>query len=71
METTTRQFKTNIKCDGCIAKVTPYLDKVSGAGAWKVDLTDKDRILTVTRGGTKDIEAAVQAAGYKIELLNN
>lgn len=71
METTTRQFKTNLKCDGCVAKVTPYLDKVSGPGAWKVDLANKERILTVNSGETKDIEAAVQEAGYKIELLNS
>jgi hypothetical protein len=26
------KFKTNIKCDGCIATVTPILDHAVGAG---------------------------------------
>ncbi len=66
--TQTKQFKTNIKCDGCIAKVTPYLNEVAGAGNWTVDTANKDKILTVSNGEVKDIEAAVQKAGYKIEL---
>jgi len=65
------QFKTNIKCDGCIAKVTPFLNEASGAGNWKVDIASKDKILTVQSGDAKAIEEAVQKAGYKIEALNN
>ena len=34
----TLQFKTNIKCTGCISKVTPILNKKLGEGQWEVDL---------------------------------
>ncbi len=71
MEITTLQFKTNIKCAACVAKISPYLDKAAGAGNWKVDLTHKDRVLTTTGGVPKDIETAAEQAGYKVELLNS
>lgn len=62
------QFKTNIKCDACVAKVTPYLDEAPGKDAWKVDTTNPDKILTIN--DEKGLSAAeiikqVEAAGYK------
>ncbi|WP_343670283.1 heavy metal transport/detoxification protein [Chitinophaga sp.] len=62
------QFKTNIKCDACVAKVTPYLDKAPGKDAWKVDTTNPDKILTVNddKGlSAADVIKQVEAAGYK------
>lgn len=40
-------FKTNIKCNGCIAKVTPFLDGEKQIDEWKVDLENPERILSV------------------------
>lgn len=64
-------FKTNIKCGGCIATVTPFLNGVEGIGSWEVDTNDKDKILTVhTRGTTeKEVIEKVREAGFKIEPL--
>jgi copper chaperone CopZ len=67
----TVQFKTNIKCSGCVATVTPELNKTAGENNWKVDLASPDRILTVSveEGKEASIPEAVQKAGYKAELL--
>ena len=74
METTTQpaiQFKTNIKCGGCIATVTPFLDKTVGAGHWQVDTASPHKVLTVQAEGVlaEQVQKAVQQAGYKAELL--
>lgn len=62
------KFKTNINCGGCIANVTPYLDKVAGIEKWEVDTKNKDKILTVEGDASKEtIESAVKEAGYNIE----
>lgn len=60
------EFKTNIKCGGCIAAVTPYLDKLE-AVKWSVDTANPDKILTV-EGEVKEEEVIklVQEAGYEI-----
>jgi copper chaperone len=65
------KFKTNIKCGGCIAAVTPFLDKVNGIEKWEVDTANLDKVLTVTCNliDTSSIENAVKEAGYIIEKI--
>ena len=66
----TIKFKTNIKCSGCIATVTPTLNEVLGQGNWEVDTTDPAKILKVS--GVADANKIIQAvekAGYKAEKL--
>lgn len=65
------QFKTNIKCEGCIAKVTPFLNAAQGIAHWSVDTADKDKILTVETNGAAEqtVVEQVQAAGFRIEAL--
>jgi copper chaperone len=43
----TLKFKTNIKCGGCVATVTPYLNKFSDIEKWEVDTQNPDKILTI------------------------
>lgn len=66
------QFKTNINCSGCVAKVTPFLNDAEGVSEWNVDTTNKDKVLTVTSKGVSEQEviATVEKAGFKIEVLN-
>ncbi|MFY7788382.1 MAG: heavy-metal-associated domain-containing protein [Thermoflexibacteraceae bacterium] len=67
----TQQFKTNIKCASCIAKVTPYLDKLSPAVTWQVDTKVAEKVLTVTgEVATQTIIKAVTEAGFTIETKN-
>ena len=72
----TIKLKTNIKCGGCVATVTPFLNESVGAGNWQVDTQNPDKVLTVQTeavqrlGVTADtVKAAVQRAGYKAEVL--
>lgn len=71
MENKKFQFKTNINCGGCVAKVTPFLDDTDGVCEWDVDTTNKDKILTVEADGITEeqIIQSVQKAGFKIEQL--
>ena len=68
---TSYRFKTNIKCDGCIQKVTPFLSKIKEIEEWNVDLASPDRILSIE--GTEIAPAAVisslNQAGYKAEQV--
>lgn len=59
-------FKTNIKCNGCIAKVTPFLDGEKQIDEWKVDLESPERILSV-KSETLSSESVIELlkkAGY-------
>lgn len=62
------KLKTNIKCDACVAKVTPFLNEVAGKDGWHVDLKDPARTLTVKNDVTSElVKEALQKAGYKGE----
>jgi copper chaperone CopZ len=67
----TVQLKTNLKCTGCIEKVTPVLNKLKGMIDWKVDLTNPEKILTVDadRIDVDEIKTALQKAGYTGNIL--
>lgn len=63
------RYRTNINCEGCIARVGPVLDALAGAGNWRVDTGDRNKILYVQ---AKDIQAAaiteaVISAGFRAE----
>ena len=66
----TLKFKTNIKCSGCIATVTPVLDKTAGKDNWKVDLEDPNKTLTiVTDTSDEQVAAALKEVGYDATKL--
>jgi copper chaperone len=66
------KFKTNIKCDGCIAKVTPALNETVGQGNWNVDLQNPNKVLTIQNDSvkTETIEEALKKVGYKMEKID-
>lgn len=67
----TKKFRTNIKCSGCVAAVTPHLNEAVGETKWSVDIHDPSKILNVEAGASDDkIMEAVRKAGYKIEKAN-
>ena len=67
----TLKFKTNVKCGGCIATVTPYLNQVKGIVSWNVDTIDPKKIMTVETEGIspEEITSAMKTAGYQAELI--
>jgi copper chaperone len=64
------QFKTNIKCSGCIAKATPFLDEAVGRENWQVDIENPAKILSVDNANEKKVVEAVEKAGFKAEKLS-
>lgn len=66
----TLKFKTNINCSGCVAKVTPFLEKLQGV-TWRVNTENPDKILEVTGDDISEeaIITIVKQAGFKIEPL--
>jgi copper chaperone len=65
------KFKTTIKCAGCVAKVTPFLDEAVGKDNWKVDYENPQKLLTVTQEGDKSkVIQALEKAGYKGEAIS-
>lgn len=67
----TLKFKTNIKCSGCVATVTPFLDKEEGIQAWDVDTNNPEKILTVQTDALspEQVIERVKESGFKIESV--
>lgn len=67
----TQQFKTTIKCTGCLAKVTPFLNEKLAPEEWNVDIFTPAKILTVKsdKMTAEEIEQKVKEAGFEIERL--
>ena len=65
------KFKTNIKCGGCIATVTPFIEKESSIKKWEVDLNDPDRTMIVEGDNvTADLVIkTLKEAGYTAEAV--
>ncbi|WP_290798153.1 heavy-metal-associated domain-containing protein [Flavihumibacter sp. UBA7668] len=66
------QFKTTIKCSGCIEKVTPFLNETAGQKNWEVDLQDPAKVLTIPNSEnitSASIIKALEDAGYKAEKI--
>ena len=63
---TTLKFSTNIKCGGCIAKVTAPLNNATGIDKWSVDTNNPQRILSVETNNLTEAEVIkiVNEAGY-------
>lgn len=67
------KFKTNIKCSGCIATVTPFLNKTVGVDNWQVDIQAPEKVLTVQatdKGKETEVIQSLQEAGYKAEKIS-
>ena len=62
-------FRTNIMCNGCVAKIKPVLDNADGIASWRVDLENPHRLLTVVPNGITEerLIELVRGAGFEIE----
>lgn len=65
----TLKFKTNIKCGGCIAKVTSFLNEMPGISNWQVDINNPEKILSVATEKATSVEVikVIEKAGFKAE----
>ena len=63
----TLKFKTNIKCGGCVANVTPFLNEMPEIAKWSVDTDNPEKILTIEIKDQLDAEKVIdtlEKAGY-------
>lgn len=68
----TIKFKTNIKCGGCIAAVTPFLTAENGIDKWEVDLQSENRVLSVKTGkSVGEVVEVIKKAGYVAEPITS
>lgn len=68
----TLKFKTNIKCGGCIAAVTPALNSLAGVKDWQVDVASPEKVLTIQSDETLSEQAIISALkekGYQAESI--
>lgn len=65
------RFKTNIHCENCLAKVSPFLNALPGIKSWNADISHKDKILTVYPDNISEAQIieTVKKAGYKIDKI--
>ncbi len=66
----TLKFKTNIKCAGCIATVTPYINSIKEIETWEVNIADPNKILSVQteKVNAEEIIKIIDKAGFKAEV---
>lgn len=64
----TYTFKTNINCENCVAKISPFLNENSQIQSWKVDTQNPDKILIVESDLTENqVVEIVNKAGFQIK----
>jgi copper chaperone len=65
------QFKTNINCGGCVARVTPVLNQHEEIKEWNVDTQNPDKVLTVKTENMaeEEVRSLVKKAGFNAEKL--
>ena len=66
------QFKTNIMCGSCIAKITPAMEANKEIISWELNVQDPQKILTIESKSISEekLICMVKDAGYKAEPLN-
>lgn len=65
------KFKTNVNCNHCIAKITPFMNDEKRIVEWSVDINNPDKIMTV-KGEEVDgqiVKDTLAKAGYIAEQL--
>ncbi len=67
----TLKFKTNINCNHCIAKVTPYLNEEPLISEWNVDTLHPDKVMTVSGESINPeiVKNALKKAGYSADII--
>jgi len=72
VESKNLQFKTNLNCGNCVAKVQADLNSAKGICEWNVDTTNIDKILTIKAEGITEDEvvAIIKKKGFKAEPIS-
>jgi copper chaperone len=68
----TLKFKTTIKCDACIQKVTPVLNGLNNVDKWEVDTSHPDKVLSIETEealNPKEVIMVLDQVGYHAEKI--
>jgi copper chaperone len=67
----TMEFKTSLKCNGCVERITPGMNALEGIISWEVDLTVPVKILKVEslEENESGIIAVLGEKGYTCEKI--
>ena len=68
----TLKFKTNIKCNACIQKVTPSLNALEKVENWKVNVGHPDKVLSIETEealNPKEVIMLLDQVGYHAEKI--
>lgn len=67
----TLQFKTTLKCGGCVATLKPILDAETSIEKWEVDLSTQEKILIIQteNSSIEMIQNLVEKAGFKATII--
>lgn len=73
MEIKELKFKTNLNCGGCVSKVQADLNHKAGSGNWNVDITNSEKILTISADAITEDEVIeiVKSKGFNAVPLTN
>lgn len=63
------KLKTNIKCEGCLARISPVLNQKFGRENWEVDLKVIDKVLEVAGYPEDEVIDTLRDAGFSGSLL--
>ena len=68
----TTAFKTSLKCNGCVERITPGMNSLEGIGHWEVDLTKPVKILKVESEDDPEagIISVLREKGYTCEKIS-
>lgn len=58
------KLKTNIKCEGCLARISPVLNQKFGRENWEVDLKVIDKVLEVVGYPADEVIDTLRDAGF-------
>ena len=69
----TLRFKSNINCEECVKKVSPFLDAIPAIYKWSVDFKKPEKLLTITGENinASEIKEAVKKSGYEIHAADS
>jgi copper chaperone CopZ len=65
------EFKTDLKCNGCIERITSQMNSLDGIITWDVDLTKPEKILKIEsmRDNEPEIISILREKGYTCEKI--
>lgn len=64
-------FKTNLKCSGCVDKLSNHLNKNKDIIQWNADLDTDDKIVTIETEKVEPdkLKKLIEEAGFNASLL--